>query len=140
MNYFLGLILTILMSSPAFADSTVFDCKVSKILDDSVFEESLSKDEYPDVYLVRMTDGALELNAGAMLDWTTRRRDQVQLIANDEAIVVKARRRIDHYYESSFVKVEVAKKLDSKSRRLGLLWATRNKSSKIIKVAQLICK
>lgn len=38
-------------SIPAFSATTVLNCRVTKIYNDNIFEESLSTDEYPEVYL-----------------------------------------------------------------------------------------
>jgi hypothetical protein len=49
---------------------TVVDCKVAKLIDDNIFEEGLSRHEYPEVYIEANTSGALvSASVGAMIDY-----------------------------------------------------------------------
>lgn len=126
-----------LLHAEAYAGSMSFKCKVSQVLNSSVFEESVSADEYPRVELTSTADGQTELRVGAVMPWSSRRRDSIDVKSTADALVVMARRRIDHYYESSVVQVEVSRTRDAQGQRSGLLAVL--KKSRSIKVAKLVC-
>jgi hypothetical protein len=59
------LLLTVLFTHQVMASSeTLHECTLSKLLDDNILEESLSKHEYPDLTVDR-EDGKISISIGA---------------------------------------------------------------------------
>jgi hypothetical protein len=64
----------------ANADSTLADCRVRTITDSSIFEESLSVDEYP-VVTVRKTNTGLVVKVGAYEAFKESKGDRIEIMA-----------------------------------------------------------
>ncbi len=91
----------------------VIDCKVSKIIDDNVFEEGLSVDEYPEVYLQRVIESddkdsplGLELRIGAMQSYEEADGDVIKTEITPREVKVLAQ------YKDETGKVEIVMKKD----------------------------
>lgn len=88
----MSLILSVLtlLASPALAATYPVDCRVAKIYDGEVYEESLSTGEYPDVYVSR--DGNnFSLSVGANRSFNTAEGDSVSLEENGDTVLVNAK-------------------------------------------------
>ncbi|HEX4924289.1 MAG TPA: hypothetical protein VFV50_09385 [Bdellovibrionales bacterium] len=73
-----------LSATAAAENKNVVDCKAVKIIDDSVFEESLSTHEHTDVYIEADANGKLVLaSVGANIDYERKKGDIVRQLPSE---------------------------------------------------------
>lgn len=94
-----GIVMGLLMALPAWAADSdyVIDCVVSRVVDDNVFEEGLSVDEYPDVYVKNviesddMDENGLSVRVGSMQAYRDQQGDTVSVSRTGGRVTVRAR-------------------------------------------------
>jgi hypothetical protein len=69
----------LLLSAPAFAASTLLDCKATDVINSEVFEEALSVEEYPEIAVQRGDKGNLVVSVGGNGDFDQANQDPVQV-------------------------------------------------------------
>lgn len=91
---------------------SVVNCVVTKIVDDNVFEEGLSKHEYPNVYLEKVVESddpetslGLELSIGAMQNYEEADGDVLKVENTSNEVIVTGQ----YKDESEIVKIVMQK-------------------------------
>ncbi len=97
------------------SDRVLVDCRVATVKDDTVFEESLSREEYPEVTLFQ-DNGGLSLSVGANSSISTENGDRVSFAVKDGKFHV-----VGKYKDSNQL---VLVDGDAKNNSQGRKWAT----------------
>lgn len=102
----------------------LLDCKVSEIIDGSVFEEALSIEEYPDVDLINVIESdsklfpiGLALSVGANRDYTEADGDTITTQHGDRQVTITAqykrsKRQLTIVVERAYTKARTRKGLN----------------------------
>ncbi len=91
-----AVIMLALLSGASYgARNAILDCRTVKVIEsNNHFEEALSTHEYPEISVVRESNGQLEVSVGIILDWESAKGDVIRVIRNTkDTRVVQFRRK-----------------------------------------------
>ena len=120
----------------AHAGQRLIDCQVAKMIDEGVFEEGLSREEYPRVSL-NFKNELSELNVGAMKTYEQKNGDIVRVFQTEHIISAYGKYSGEG---GTVVKVEVSSQPNSTNKKWGKLFARQGLTRSWTYIALLICK
>lgn len=98
-------------------EENIIDCVVNRVVDDSVFEEGLSRDEYPNVSVTRVTDSdeqedlGLSVSIGAMRNYRDTKGDTITVSPTPGRVTVRAK------YQDGGYDVKITRTNSKRSRK-----------------------